>query len=394
MTCECCHCCFCCCEQNYDPNPSHPKKPKTEEPPQVVDPFEDTFETENEEEEITFSPVIPTPGTRSTPIEWPDELLPEPTVEDWMEIPPYDKEEEEVFSFPPKNEPFEDGGGVVLDPPPPPPPDPVVTVSLTPTYSINPTSGTEQMDKATDLSQAVPSVINQGPDPTWIGTTWNGGWGDWDGVTTIDISNKTPSQICPLLFKNGYTMKGLRQLYYDIMPFVDETAPTIREIDLWNIEVIRHLRRLVGNTTPLEGDPRLYLESQWADERRFTRVWDIEYPGNNGSAYGPCVATGNQHCGATFVPNFEDQAPYLTQYPGLAPFNFIGGGAEGIGAVNTNVPWALKIVQRISDWVCKEGTGGHAGPFFSRTKVGMSFYTPIDGSGTATAGTTLRVKWL
>lgn len=387
MTCECCHCCFCCCQQNYDANPNLPKKPKTE--PQIP----------------PIIPPAPPVGSRNTPIprppvvtyrspepafEWPVELMPEPTVEDWMDIPIETIEEQEDFSFPTKNEPFEDGGVGPIDPPPPPPPD---TTPLTPIYSVNPTSGTEQMDKATDLSQAVPSVINQGPEPTWIGTTWNDGWGEWDG-TTIDISGKTPSQICPLLFKNGYTMKGLRQLYYNIMPFADETAPTIKEIDLWNIEVIRHLRRLVGNTTPLEGDPRLYLEAQWADERRYTRVWDAEYPGTNGSAYGPCVASGNQHCGATFVPSFEDQAPYLTQYPGLAPFNFISGGSEGIGAVNTNVPWALKIVQRISDWVCKEGTGGHAGPFFSRTKVGMSFYTPIDGSGNATAGTTLRVKWL
>lgn len=381
MTCECCHCCFCCCEQNYDNNPNPTKRPK----PEIQTPI----------------PKPPVVTDRSEPVfQWPDELIPGvPTVEEWMERPPIEiiraqndaAEEEENFSFPSKNEPFEDGGEDPMDPPPPPPPD---TTPLTPIYSVNPTSGTEQMDKATDLSQAVPSVINQGPEPSWIGTTWNDGWGEWDGTTTIDTSGKTPSQICPLLFKNGYTMKGLRQLYYTIMPFADETAPTIKEIDLWNLEVIRHLRRLVGNTTPLEGDPRLYLEAQWADERRYTRVWDAEYPGTNGSAYGPCVASGNQHCGATFVPSFEDQAPYLTQYPGLAPFNFIGGGAEGIGAVNTNVPWALKIVQRISDWVCKEGTGGHAGPFFSRTKVGMSFYTPIDGSGNATTGTTLRVKWL
>lgn len=178
------------------------------------------------------------------------------------------------------------------------------------------------------------------------------------------------------------------------MPFADETNPTVAEIDEWNIEVIRHLRRLVGVTTPLEGDPRLYLEAQWADERRFTRVWDTEYPGTNGSAFGPCVASGNQHCGASFVPSFADQAPYLVQYPGLAPFNFITGGTEGIGAVNTNVPWALKIVQRISHWVCSEGFSGHGGPLISRSKVGMSFYTEIKPDGTAASGTTLRMKWL
>lgn len=247
------------------------------------------------------------------------------------------------------------------------------------------------MEKSTILSQAVPSVINQGPDPIWIGTAWDSMV--WDGVP-IDITGKTPSQLCSLLFKNGYTMRGLRQHYYNIMPFSDEENPTIKEIDAWNIEVIRHIRRVVGVNIPLEGDPRLYLESQWADERRFTRTWDSKYTGTNGTAYGPCVLTGNEHCGASFVPDFTDQAPYLTQYPGLQPFNFVGGGAEGIGAVNTNVPWAIKIVQRISDWVCREGFTGHGGPLLSRTKVGMSFNTQISNTGVTAASTTLRLKWL
>lgn len=369
MTCECCHCCFCCCEQNYDPNPNVPKKPKIE--PKSTP--------------IPTPPPTPEPPTPE-PI-WFDIGPSVPTIDEYY-IPPVTKEDD--FSFPRKSTPFEDDGPEEEEPPPPPPPS--VTIPLTPTYSVTDYSGAERIDKATDVSQAVPSVTNQGPDPGWIGTTWDNGWGDWDG-TPISIDGLTPSQICPLLFKNGFTMKGLRQLYYNTMPFADETAPTVAEIDAWNIEVIRHLRRLVGNTTPLEGDPRLYLEAQWADERRFTRVWDSEYPGTNCSAYGPCVSCGNQHCGATFVPSFEDQAPYLTQYPGLEPFNFITGGAEGIGAVNTDVPWALKIVQRISNWVCTEGTGGHAGPLFNRTRVGMSFYTAIDASGNA-GGTTLRMKWL
>jgi hypothetical protein len=387
MSCECCHCCFCCCEQNYDNNPNDPKKPKiVPEPTVPVVPVTPTPTSEVPRGTLDNpgSSVNPTP--RSIPIDiWPPA---EPTFDEFF-TPVGVPDGEDDYSFPTKSTPFEDDEPPEEEPPvitPPP-------TSLTPTYSETDYSGAERIDKATDLSQDVPSVTNQGPDPGWIGTTWSGGWGDWDG-TPISIDGKTPSQICPLLFKNGYTMKGLRQLYYNIMPFADETAPTVAEIDAWNIEVIRHLRRLVGNTTPLVGDPRLYLEAQWADERRFTRVWDTEYPGTNGSAYGPCVATGNEHCGASFVPSFADQAPYLTQYPGLAPFNFIGGGAEGIGAVNTNVPWALKIVQRISQWVCSEGTTGHAGPFFTRTRVGMSFYTNINSSGVADTGTTMRVKWL
>lgn len=379
MTCQCCHCCFCCCEQNYDNNPNDPKRRKVDNEPPLPKPDPITRSTPVhppiEQIDEQKQPVIEH-VTRSVPLDWPPL---EPTIEDYITPIQEDYEREyEDFSFPSK-------------PPQITPVEPLI--QLTPTFSVLTYSGSERMDRSTTLSQSVESVTNQGPDPGWIGTTWDNGWGEWDG-TPIVIDGLTPSQICPLLFKNGYTMKGLRQLYYSIMPFADETRPTIAEIDAWNIEIIRHLRRLVGNNTPLEGDRRLYLEAHWADERRFTRYWDQRYPGTNCSAYGPCaLPCSNQHCGATFVPNFEDQAPYLVQYPGLEPFNFITGGAEGIGAVNTNVPWALKLVQRLSNWVCTEGTGGHAGPCFNREKVGMSFFTALGATSTA-SGTTLRMKWL
>lgn len=360
MSCNFCNCCFCCCCPNCDNTPNPNKKPKYEPPVPVEQP-----------KPKPEDPITTTRSLEPPIFVWPIEY--QPTVEDWFK-PPTNVETEDDYSFPPKK-PTTDN------------------VPLTPTYSVLPYTHADRITKSIELSQTV--VTNQGPEPYWLAPdTWTNGWGEYDYSTPIDIGGKTPSEICPLLFKGGYTMKGLKQLYYEKMPFKDETAPTVAEIDAWNIEVILHLRRLVGNTTPLEGDPRLYLESAWADERRFTRYWDTAYPGTDGSAYGPCAISGGDHCGASFVPSYTDQAPYLTQYPGLQPFDFLLGGAEGVGAVNTDLPWALKIVQRISNWVCTEGTTGHAGPFFNRTKVGMSFWANIDANGNIAAGTTMRIKWL
>lgn len=343
---------------NYENNPKPSKKPKHEP---ITEP------KDTDPPPVTEPPVFTDFWT--------------PPIDEYLTPPPATTDEDD-YDFPPKTAP----APVTED-----------LSSLTPVYSAaTDYSGTDMINLSTVYSQSNPQVQNQGPEPDWFGTNWDNGFGEYDYSNPIDITGLTPSQICPLLFKNGYAMKGLRQLYYEKMPFADETAPTVAEIDAWNIEVILHLRRLVGNNVPLEGDPRLYLESRWADERRSTRYWDAAYPGTDGSAYGPCAINsgGNQHCGATFVPSFEDQTPYLTpQYPGLEPFNFISGGAEGIGSTNTDLPWAIKIVRQIGQWICTEGTGGHAGPFFTRTKVGISFWVDIV-NGTPAAGTTVRFKWL
>lgn len=247
----------------------------------------------------------------------------------------------------------------------------------------------ERIGWATNFTLTKTGVTNHGPEPGWVGTGWTG-W-DWDGIP-IDITNKTPSQICSLLFKNGYLMKGLRQQYNNIKPFANPASPTIAEIDQWNLKTIQHLRNLVGNTTPLTGDPKLYLETQWSHDRYWTTIWDIRYPGTDGTAFGPCRPGDdpNAHCGASFFPSSNDQAKYLPQYS-ISPFTR-SSQAEGIGNVNTDLPWALKLTSRISNWVCTEGTTGHAGPFFTRTKVGMSFF--LAGTQTTPATTTsLRIKW-
>ena len=410
MTCECCHCCFCCCEQNYDNNPNPTKKPKVETP-------------------VTRTTQIPKPPVvtdRSEPvIQWPDELIPgPPTVEEWMERPPIEiiradndaAEEEEQFSFPPKT----------TEPPPPvlgcmdplatnynplatqndgsciypPPACPVYTLYTPYTWNQNSAPDLSQhlpkrMDNGTTVSQTVNA--DQGP-PTWITQAqWDAMY--WDGVPLTDIYNKTPSQLCAWMF-SGRAMKGLRQKYEAYKPFCDPTRPTIAEIDNWHLEVIKHFRALLGVATTIELDPRLFLEATWAEERYQGIYWDAEYPGTQNGAYGPCRITNangsagafstNSHCGASFIPSIEDQAPYHTQYPGLTPSMMQSSRAEGIGFQNTNLPWMIKLVGQLQNWVCSEGLVGHTGPFVTRTKVGMVFWANSNGTS---ATTRMRIKW-
>lgn len=394
MTCECCHCCFCCCEQNYDNNPNLPKKPKTKPEPVQYTP---------NIQPVTVPTPIPKPPivTRPPEPEWPDDLISgPPTVEDWINPPPITNdtaEEEEQFDFPPKilgcmdpsatnynpNATHSDGSCVY------PPPCPVYTQYTPNTWIQQQLSNNTlpyRMNNGTTLSQTVNA--DQGP-PAWIPQSdWDLMY--WDGIPLADPYGKTPSQLCAWMFK-GRAMKGLKQKYEAFKPFCDPTRPTIAEIDNWHLEVIKHFRSLLGVTTPIELDPRLFLEVTWAEERYNSRYWDTEYPGTNGTAYGPCASTTNSHCGASFIPSIEDQQPYYTnQFPTLTPMMTQTSRAEAVGGQNTDLPWMLKFVGALQNWVCSEGLVGHTGPFVTRTKVGMTF---VAASGGSSSFTRIRIKW-
>jgi hypothetical protein len=115
------------------------------------------------------------------------------------------------------------------------------------------------------------------------------------------------------------------------------------------------------------------------DEYKFTTKW-----GDNSKLCG-----SNAHCGHSFYPpTKEEQAPYF-------PDNYFdtnelcvkhGGGAEGIGSTNTNIPWAIKMARTPCSFL-NEGITGHAGPVFGRTILGLSIWS--DGGKSAS----IRGKW-
>lgn len=225
----------------------------------------------------------------------------------------------------------------------------------------------------------------------------------WDGKI-LPWRNKTKSQLCQMFFPEGNAnLVGLHDLYNKIRPFADENAPTVAEIDRWNLEVLRHFRRLIGNTAPFEYDQNLMLQARWSDERKYSTKWDAAYPTTTVGGSGPCPAGSGAHCGWTFVPNCMDQQSYLDQYPGMEcitkPLGN-GGHAEGIGGVKNDVPWANKVAHVLKLFLCQDGTEFHMGPIFGnefggvgvnyksgRTTVGISFWDKGNGS------TSVRFKW-
>lgn len=275
---------------------------------------------------------------------------------------------------------------------PPPPAD-----AMTPDASVRFSPSGMQMIK--NITSVTASPRHDPDGISWISPAiWASA--SWDGTPLP--SGLSKAQICQWFRPTAggaYVVKGLRERFYQVNPFADNSNPTVKEIEDWNLEVIRHFRALVGVTTPIRHNPRLYLEARWSQERKRTQIWDNTYPitrpeytgKQTGWSDGPCWLNGNPydtasgHCGDSFFPfdtpdrtAYTSTTPYngdTVKYPDLVNYTSRHAKAVGIISVNHNVPWSIKMALVISTWICMEGLGGHAAPYLgNRTEFGCSWW--------------------
>lgn len=245
-------------------------------------------------------------------------------------------------------------------------------------------------------------------------TRGGGTFYSWDGVTTyygfVD-STLTPAQkltyrqgLFDFVFPNGSTnrvMRGLQDLYNTVNPFADPFAPTVDEIESWNVEVIKHFRKLLGLNQTFTNDQKLFIASKWSSERQSTNIWN-KYPSTGVNNYGPCP-NGTSHCGAWFSPSQpSDQLPYWNDYICAYPTNItktlLGyynspytpqsylSYTEGI-LVGRPGTWMTLMSEMIWDMI-KDGVyEGHHEPFFVNRSWG---YHVMDASA---SGNSWRIKW-
>ena len=265
----------------------------------------------------------------------------------------------------------------------------------------NGTDGTrnpiDMISEVTELALKHNQVISHDPD----GALWNTYPPPWDGIPLDDVSGKTKEELCDWIGK-PYAPKGLRERFYEVNPFADNLKPTVAEIDEWNIEVIRHFRKLLGIDIPVRHSPKLYLEARWACERKFSEIWDSSYstgpPGcsvnapkcnQRGNAWGPCFDTNGRpvdiasgHCGDYFFPETTDRMILMNEHPYDDRIKFPELTSEyilrhsqttGSNGCQADVPWSLKMGYVINYWICKDGLTGHAGPFINPTEARKEF---------------------
>jgi hypothetical protein len=244
-------------------------------------------------------------------------------------------------------------------PPPEGPLPPLPPFFLTKQYSPEHSAFPEKYPSTADNIRHC--TAGWGPhDPRGNALTRSTNWSiaHWDGIP-FDMTGKTKEEIHKFLVpdhqNNKYAIRGLEEYFYRRKPFADNNNPTVAEIDTWNLEVIRHIRSVLGvkvTTGPTTGlyygkdipiipDARLYLECAWADGRKHSQMWDEIYSGgvikngieNFGFAPGPCwlpLPPPNPnpsavrppgytpHCGETFAP----RNPYSLKYREAAPYFF------------------------------------------------------------------------
>jgi len=252
----------------------------------------------------------------------------------------------------------------------------------------------DQADWSTFQSKAEAGSGFTGHDPNGVGWIRASAWeaARWDG-TPYNPSQMSRAELTRAICPSGDTIRGIREVFYQHNPFADNTAPTKVEVDEWHRIAINHVRALVGYTQPerqVQKDHCMFARALWGQQRKFTRQWDAEYPGRDGSAYGPCQGGGNGHCGATFLPSAEDQEEYL---PESHLSCTAGAGAEGVfSAAKADIPWSVKWSRVLCSTLGTEGFwGGHTGPFFHREKFGFSFWDREPSNRQSAAF--LRAKW-
>ena len=243
---------------------------------------------------------------------------------------------------------------------------------------------TKPFASGTNTSHAPDGVGWISPDD-WAASEWDGTIYNPSKMSRQDFADA----VCPSVDR----VRGIREVFYEHQPFADNRNPTRAEIDEWHRIAINHVRALVGYTSEdrqVEKDHCMFARALWGDERKFTTAWDADYPGVDGSAAGPCQGGGNAHCGATFLPNPEDQAPYLPD--GHAACT-VRAGAEGVfSGPKSNIPWSIKWSRGLCNTLIAEGFwGGHVGPWFHREKFGFSFWDSDPDNNNNNA--VLRAKW-
>ncbi|WP_178006183.1 hypothetical protein [Marinospirillum perlucidum] len=250
-----------------------------------------------------------------------------------------------------------------------------------------------QADWSTFDSKPFSGTTNTAHDPDSVGWISDADWeaAKWDG-TTYDPTTMTQSEFAQAICPSGDTIRGIREVFYENQPFADNRNPTKAEVDEWHRIAINHVRALVGYTSEerqVKKDHCLFARALWGQQRKYTTQWDADYPGTEGSAYGPCQDSNNAHCGATFVPDLEDQAAYLPEgHAGCSATQ----GAEGVtSAPKSNIPWSIKWSRGFCRYLGSEGFwGGHVGPFFHRENFGFSFW---DRNQVEDSNAILRAKW-
>ena len=209
---------------------------------------------------------------------------------------------------------------------------------------------------------------------------------EWDGVTLYNPQRVGQDGFSSGICLGAEKIRGLKQLYdaKKEQLFPDPINVTKAQMDEWHRLFINHLRVLtglleydenynyVGNTIyEVKNDVCVYARTLWSQERHRTTIWNSRYPEGRCLDDDGNVLDPNPHCGASFIPSYDDQKPYLPV--GHRQCGGGDGGSEGVTQTLSGLVWPLKIKRAVCSYMPSNTWDPHAGPFFFREKIGLSF---------------------
>ena len=247
----------------------------------------------------------------------------------------------------------------------------------TPSVTIYSPSPREMINDFTRVLNSSRHIISHDPDGSLLITSadWNNS--KWDGVPKNPC--KVPlKELVDWLFPkyssypHSLTMRGLRELFYKVKPFKDNNNPTVEEIELWFVEVVNHLRRLLGIQEMVIAKPMLSIISRVSSELSYTSEWN--------SCNNPCVSKPDDtHCGMFWKPPESCASKYNTYKTGYCEgTDFSSNQAnywEGWYPLFDRLPWSLVFITHWRETMMTEGLDGvHVNPFLTQSEIGFTVW--------------------
>ena len=251
--------------------------------------------------------------------------------------------------------------------------------ALTPDFTLEGKNGIEMFEMQTVYGQR-----GKSHDPTSYDIVDDWEITKWDGVPFPNPCEKnlTPEGRTEILnwvfptLKNDGAMRGLKEKYEKIKPFLNPYKPTPVEIENWHIEVLKHFREILGFTNPVALSKDFMVQARLSDERKRTTMWNTKYPEDT------CPLKPPPHCGFTWLPVPEDRIKYFGGEPDNLPISAYSEGVfqpytttewEDSGTANPP-PWSLMLTRIINGTLSHEGIMMHLGPMLASEKIGFSYW--------------------
>ena len=225
-------------------------------------------------------------------------------------------------------------------------------------------------------------VLSKVPGHTPQNTTWIYDWPKWNQQVT-NITQMTGAQVQATICYGGTGIVfGLKEVYEE-KPFTNHQNPPREEVDDYHLRIIRHVRKMVGITTPVSGDRCLANVAYWSQQLVSSTYWDSKYP----TQKTKCLNNYGYHCNFAPATLLEQQQSATQKGIKSTVLCKAGPFAESIATTNADIPWSVKF----SKILCQFMKDSHGGPILARQYVHTNFWQNgakvsgrLKGSGTLT----------